>query len=77
MHHHYPVETYFFIILFIYISSVVPLPSTPYINTYLVPLPFTFKKVLTHPLTHSDLISLAFHFSGASNLHKTKCIPSY
>ena len=62
---------------FIYISTVIPfpvhLPQTPY-PIHLTP---ASMRVLPHAPTHSHLTVLAFPYTGASSLHRTKGIPSH
>ena len=41
------------------------------------PLPPASMSVLSHPLTHSYLTATAFPYTGASNLHRTKGLPSH
>jgi hypothetical protein len=40
-------------------------------------LPFAFMRVFLHPPTHSCPNIPASSFTGASNLHKTKGLPSH
>jgi hypothetical protein len=40
-------------------------------------LSFTSMTALLHPLTHSLLTTLASPYSGSSNLHRTKYLPSH
>jgi hypothetical protein len=64
------------IILFVYISNVIPLPGLPSMNPVPFPSPLPLRGCSpTHPLTHSCLTPLASPFSGAANLHRTKCGP--
>jgi hypothetical protein len=58
---------YFLLDIFlIYISNVIPFPGFPTPNPY----PFPFSPA--HQPTHSQLPALAFPYTGASNLHRTK-----
>jgi hypothetical protein len=63
------------VILFIYISTFIPLlhflSSTPY------PLPHPKLLWGCSPPTHPLLTTLAFPSAGASNLHRTKGLPSH
>ena len=59
------------IILFVYISNFIPLFGLPSRNPHPILLPFTSKRVFSHPpLTH--LIS---PFSGASSLQQDQALP--
>ena len=69
---------FFLVILFIYISNIMPLPDIPSTNP-LVPLclPPASMRVLHHPPTHSCLTTLVFptlwglvpHYSTSSIIH--------
>jgi hypothetical protein len=59
-------------ILFIYISSVIPFSCFPYANPYPIPTYPASMRVLPNPLTHSHITALAFLYTGASSLHRTK-----
>ena len=67
------------VILFIYISNVIPLPSSPFANSlsHSPPLPPASMGVLPHPPTHSCLPTLAFPCTGAPSLHRTKGFSSH
>jgi hypothetical protein len=63
------------VILFIYISNGILLPSFPSKN----PLShlLTSMKVLPQPPTHFCLTALAIPHAGASSHHRTKSLPSH
>ena len=64
-------------ILFIYISVVIPLPSFSSTNP-LSSLPTTASlRVLPHPHTHCHLTALAFSYTGASSLYRTKGLSTH
>jgi hypothetical protein len=65
------------VILFIYISNVIPLPGYPSINPLFYPCSPASVRVLTHPPTYIHLTVLAFPFTEASSLRRTKGLPSY
>jgi hypothetical protein len=71
----------FSIIPFTYNSNHIPLPGYPSINphpTYpLSSLPFGSVRVLPHSSTLSHLTTPISPYSGASNLHRTKSLPSH
>jgi hypothetical protein len=62
-------------ILFIYISNLSPVspPQTP----YSVPHPPASMRVLPHPTTHSCFLDMAFLYTGASSLPRTKGLSSH
>jgi hypothetical protein len=68
---------YFFpfllVILFIYISNVIPCPSFHFTNT--LPPPPDLMRVLPNQLTHSCLQALAFPYAESLDLHKNKGAP--
>jgi hypothetical protein len=82
---------YFFIILLIYISNVVPVPNlssenpptpshipiSPLQTLHPISIPSVFKSVLPYPTTHSYFIPLAFLLAGATSLYRTKYLPSH
>ena len=43
----------------------------------LIPSPSASMRVLPYPLTHSHLTALAFPYTGALSLHRTKGLPSH
>ena len=51
-------------------------PQTHHLIPHL-PSPFASTGVLLHPLTHSHCTTLASPYAGASNLHRTKGLPSH
>jgi hypothetical protein len=61
------------VILFIYISNVISLPSFPSTSS-LPPPPLPLWGCFP---THSCLNGLALSYSGSSSLHKTKGLPSH
>ena len=61
--------------LFIYISNVNPFPGFPSATPY--PNLLSSMRLLPHPPTHSHLTALAFPYTGALSLHRTKGLPSY
>ena len=63
------------VILFIYISNVIPLPSFPSTSP-LPPPPSPYFYDGAPPVPYSCLRGLAFSYSGSSNLHWTKGLPS-
>jgi hypothetical protein len=69
------------IILFIYISHVVPHPPcfqvSPPQTQHPIPLPSFSKRMLLLPPTYSCLITLASSYTGASSLHRTKGLLSH
>ena len=60
---------------------IFPFPVTPPQICHPIPplLPPTFMKVLLHPLTHSytRVVTLVLSFTGASDFHRTKVLPSH
>ena len=67
-----------FKIFFIYISNVIPfLGSTPLGILLPHTLTHASMSMFHHPLTHSHLPSLAFSYTGASSLHRTKSLSSH
>jgi hypothetical protein len=64
------------VILFIYISNVITLASSPS-ETRIPPLPPATMRVFCHPPTHSCLTTLVFPYAGAAILHKTKGLPAH
>jgi hypothetical protein len=56
-------------ILFIYISNVVSLPGFPTTSPHHT---LASMRVLPYPLTHTCPIALAFSYTGALSLHRTK-----
>jgi hypothetical protein len=65
------------VILFIYISNVIPLPGFPSTKLLSHPLPSASIRMLPHPPTHSQCTTLAFPYAGVSSLHQTKALPSH
>jgi hypothetical protein len=65
---------FFFIGYFIYLHCSVFPPQAP-LPPY--PPPPAYRRVLWHPSTHSCLTSLAFPYTGALSLHRTKGISSH
>ena len=63
--------------LFIYISNVIAFPSFPSANLYYANAPTASPRVLTKQTTHSSLPVLAFLYTGASSLHRTKGLSSH
>jgi hypothetical protein len=59
-------------ILFIYISNVIPFTSTLNGNPLSLPPPPSSVRVFPHLSTYSYLPTLAFPYTGASSLHRTK-----
>ena len=51
----------------------VPPPKPP---SLILPPPASMR-VLPHPPTHSWLTSIAFLYTGATSLHRTKDLPSH
>jgi hypothetical protein len=65
-------------IVFIYISNIIPFPSShPLENSYPILPPPASMRVFPHPPTYSLLPTLAFLYTGASSLHRTKSLSSY
>jgi hypothetical protein len=62
-------------IFFIYISNVIPRPSTPFETPYPLPPPLFYEGI--PPPTHSCLPALTFLNTGASSLHRTKGLSSH
>jgi hypothetical protein len=54
-----------------------PLSWFPLRNAPSQPHPPASMRVLTHPPTNSLLTALAFPYTGASRLHRTKDLPSH
>jgi hypothetical protein len=71
----------FLIISFVYISNDIPLPGYPSTLPYLIcPLPpplCLYMRVLLHPPAHSCPTAPVSPNAGASNLHRTKSLPSH
>ena len=67
----------FVFILFIYISNVTPFPEFPSRNPYPILPPPVSMRVLKHPYTHSHFPSLAFPYTGAWRLPRTKDLSSH
>lgn len=65
------------IILFIYISIVIPILVSPPWTFHNILLFFVWKTVFIHPTTLSSLTPLASPFSGLSSLHRTKDLSSH
>lgn len=65
------------VILFIYIPNVIPFPVSPPQISYSIPTPPASIRVLPYPLTHCSLTTLAFPYTGASSLQRTKSLPSH
>jgi hypothetical protein len=59
------------IILFIYLSKVIPLPGAPSTNPHPASLLPASMRVPPHLPIHSSLTGLVFPYAGASSLHKT------
>jgi hypothetical protein len=59
-------------IFFIYISRVIPFPGIPSENPYST-LPASMR-MFSHPPYHSHFPSLAFPYTGALNLQRTKVL---
>ena len=70
------IDSLFLVVLFIYISNVIPLPSFLSQNHPSQPFPSATLRVFPHPPSHSLPISLAFPYTGASSLHRIKGLPS-
>ena len=64
-------ETFLLIILFIYISKVVPLPSLPSAKPHYTPSPLPLRE---YSSTLSLLTTLASSFVGATSLNRTKTV---
>ena len=63
-------------ILFIYISNVIVFPGFSSRNPLSHPLTASMR-VLLNPPTHSHITALAFSYTGASSLPRTKDLSSY
>jgi len=72
----YMTAHFLLIVLFMYISNDIPLLHTPH-PIPPSPLLFASMMVLLHPLSHSYLTALASPNTGASNLYRTKGLPSH
>ena len=57
-------------------QMLTPFPVSPLQTPYPIPPYPASMRVLPHPPTHSCLTSLAFLYTEASNLHRTKGLPS-
>ena len=67
-----------FIGYFIYLHFKCYLPPHfPLHNPPVPPLHPASMRVLTHSPTYSHPTALSFSYAGASNLHRTKGLPSY
>ena len=63
------------VILFIYISNVIPFPGFTSTNPHPIPMHPASMRVITSA-THTLLShALAFSYAGASSLHRTKGLP--
>jgi hypothetical protein len=66
---------------FVYISNDLSLPgypsTKPHPTSALSPLLFASLRVLPHPSTLSLPTAPALPYAGASNLHRTKGLPSH
>jgi hypothetical protein len=60
-----------------YPTSRLPIHQPPHPTYTLFPLPFASMRVLLHPATLSCPTAPAFPYTGASNLHRTKSLPSH
>lgn len=54
-----------------------PFPVSPLETPYPIFPPHSSMRVLTHPPTHSCLPTLAFPYTGAWRLHRTKDLSSH
>jgi hypothetical protein len=54
-----------------------PFLVSPLGTPYLIPSPSVSMSMLPHLPTHSCLLTLAFPYTGTSNLHSTKGLPSH
>ena len=54
-----------------------PFMASPLQTSYPILCYPASMRVLPHPPTHSCLTALAFLYTGASNLHRTKGLPSH
>jgi hypothetical protein len=54
-----------------------PFPVSPPEPPYAIPPPSVFMRELPHPPIHSCLLTLAFHYTGASSLHRIKSLSSH
>jgi hypothetical protein len=64
-------------ILFIYISNVIPFPSFPFENLFILPSFPVFLRMLPYLPTHSHLTTLVFPYTGALSLQKIKGLYSH
>jgi hypothetical protein len=73
----YATKVFKLVILFIYISNMISLPSFPSTNPlFSLPRPAPMR-VCPQPATHPCLSTLAFPYAGSSSLHKNKGLPSH
>jgi hypothetical protein len=64
-------------IFFIYISNVSPFPVSPLEIPYSIPSLPASMRVFSYLSTHLCLTALAFPYTGASSLHRTKGLSSH
>ena len=70
------VISFLLVILFIYISNVIPFLSIHSTSPHLLLPPPAFMRVLPHPPTYSCLSDLTFPYPESSSLQRTKGLPS-
>ena len=71
-------ECYFFYWIFYLFTfqMLSPFPVSPLQTLYPIPPYSASMLMLPHPSTHSSLIPIAFLYTEASNIHRTKGFPS-
>lgn len=67
---------YTVVILFVYISNVIPIIGLSTLNPHTLPILFVSKRALLHLPTHFHFTPLASPFSGTSSFYRASCLPS-
>jgi hypothetical protein len=66
-----------FVILLIYISNIIPPPGFPFTNPLSHHPSLCLYEGASPPIHHSSLPTLAFPYTGALSLHRTKGLSSH
>jgi hypothetical protein len=66
---------YFYWVFYLFTFQMSSFSVSPPQTPYSIPLTPPSMRVLLHPFTHLHLTSLAFPYTGASSLHRTKGHP--
>lgn len=61
------------VILFVYISNVIPIIDLSTLNPHTFPILFVSKRALLHLPTHFHFTPLASPFSGTSSFYRANC----